>query len=59
MVVNIIGLVFCAVKEQFYTHPIADVDYFHSITIEANKMLMFRLAESQIEVLVHELAAEI
>jgi hypothetical protein len=61
VVVNIVGLVSCAVKDQSDTSPIADVDYFHSITIDparTNNMLMFRLAESQIEVLVHEQVAD-
>jgi len=61
VVVNIVGLVSCAVKEESDTSPIADVDYFHSITIDparTNNLLMFRLAESQIEVLVHEQVAD-
>lgn len=61
VVVNIVGLISCAVKDQLDTSPIAGVDYFHSITIDparTNNMLMFRLAESQIEVLVHEQVAD-
>jgi hypothetical protein len=61
VVVNIVGLISCAVKDQSDTTPLADVDYFHSITIDparTNNMLIFRLAESQIEVLVHEQVAD-
>jgi len=61
VVVNIVGLVSCAVKDQSDTSPIADVDYFHSLTIDTSRthnMLMFRLAESQIDVLVHEQVAD-
>jgi hypothetical protein len=61
VVVNIIGLVSCAVKDQSETSPIADSHYFHNITIDparTNNMLMFRLAESEIEVLVHEQVAD-
>jgi len=61
VVVNIIGLVSCAVKDQSETSPIADSHYFHNITIDStrtNNMLMFRLAESEIEVLVHEQVAD-
>lgn len=49
VVVNIVGLVSCAVKDKSDTSPLADVDYFHGITIDpskTNNLLMFRLAES-------------
>lgn len=60
-VVNIVGRVPCAVLDQSNTSPLADVYYFHDLTIDPSRtqgMLMFRLDESPMIVLVHEKIAE-
>jgi hypothetical protein len=61
VVVNIIGMVSCADLSKSDATPLADVNYFHKLTIDANKTrgaLMFRLAESRIDVIVAEQVAQ-
>lgn len=61
VVVNIIGMVSCADLSKSDATPLADVNYFHKLTIDANKTrggLMFRLAESRIDVIVAEQVAK-
>jgi len=58
--VNIIGRVSCAVMSESQSSPLADVHYFHDLTIDPRKardLLMFRLHESPMLVLVHERVA--
>ena len=58
--VNIIGLVECADVEASKTSELGSSFYFHDLVISPEKagdLLMFRLAESMINVLVHEKVA--
>jgi hypothetical protein len=58
--VNIIGLVECANLEASKTSELGSSFYFHDLVISPEKagdLLMFRLAESMINVLVHEKVA--
>jgi hypothetical protein len=60
LVVNVIGLVSCANLDESATEPLADVYYFHNLVIDPKKtrnMLLFRLAESQMEIIVDEKVA--
>jgi len=60
LAVNIIGMVSCANVEASTTSPLADVYYFHNLVIDPQKvkdLLIFRLAESQINVIIHEKVA--
>jgi hypothetical protein len=62
VVVNIIGMVWCADLSKSDTTPIADVNYFHKLAIDPNKTkgtLMFRLADSRIDVIVAEQVAKL
>jgi hypothetical protein len=57
---NIVGLVSCANLEQSETEPLADLYYFHDLVLDPKKtgdLLMFRLAESLMDVIVHESVA--
>jgi hypothetical protein len=59
-VVNVVGLVACANIEESETEPLADVYYFHNLVIDPKKtrgMLLFRLAESQMEIIIDEKVA--
>jgi hypothetical protein len=61
VVVNIIGMVSCADLSKSDAAILADVKYFHKLTIDPNKTggaLMFRLAESRIDVVVAEQVAK-
>lgn len=61
VVVNVIGMVSCADLSKSDATPLADVNYFHKLAIDANKTrgaLMFRLAESRIDVIVAEQVAK-
>lgn len=61
VVANIVGLVSCANLAESQASPLADVYFFHNLVIDPKKvgdLLMFRLAESQIEVIVHERVAD-
>jgi hypothetical protein len=61
VVVNVIGLVSCANIDESRTEPLADVHYFHDLVIDPTRvgdLLLFRLAESQMEIIVHERVAE-
>jgi hypothetical protein len=58
---NIVGLVSCANVAQSKATPLADVYYFHNLVIDPSKtgdLLLFRLAESQTTIIVHEKVAE-
>lgn len=60
VVANIVGLVSCANLAESDTEALADVYYFHNLIIDpasVGDLLMFRLAESQMEVIVHERVA--
>ncbi len=57
LVVNVIGLVSCAVDEASQSSPLADVKYYFKLIIDparAGNLKMFRLAESRIDVIVSE-----
>jgi hypothetical protein len=59
--VNIVGRIACAAMSKSKTSPLADVSYFHDLTINPRKtrgQLMFRLHESPMLVLVHESVAK-
>ena len=61
LVINVVGLVSCANLERSEAEPLADVYYFHELVIDPGRvgaLLMFRLAESQMETIVHERVAE-
>lgn len=58
--VNVLGLVACADMALSEADPIADVYAFDNLVIDPDKvqdLLMFRLAESQIEIIVEEQVA--
>jgi hypothetical protein len=60
-VVNILGLVACASVEESRTEPLADGYFFHELVLDPAKVgdrLLFRLAESPSEIIVHEQLAE-
>lgn len=60
MVVNVIGLVSAADLAASTTTPLADVKFFHTLVVDekrANGLLMFRLAESRLDVIVEERVA--
>lgn len=57
VVVNIIGLVTCADGEKSESMPFVDGEYFTKLVIDPSQtgeLLMFRLAESKMDVIVHE-----
>ena len=59
-VANVIGLVSCADLDQSESEPLADVHYFHKLIIDPKRthgLLLFRLAESQMEIIVEEKVA--
>lgn len=59
--VNLIGLVSCANVSESETSELGSSYYFHNLVIDPAKtggLLLFRLAESQIDVLVHERVAD-
>ena len=61
VVVNIVGTISCADLSKSDTTPLADVNYFHKLVISPNKtkgVLMFRLADSIIDVIVSEKVAK-
>jgi hypothetical protein len=61
VVANIVGLVACADISGSDATPYADVHYFHSLAINPKKTggaLMFRLAESRIDVIVADQVAK-
>lgn len=61
VVVNVLGMVSCADLSKSDATALADVNYFHKLAIDANKTggaLMFRLAESRIDVIVAEQVAK-
>lgn len=58
---NVVGLVSCARVEESRTSPLADVYYFHDLVIDPSRtgaLRLFRLAESQMEIIVDEKVAE-
>jgi hypothetical protein len=60
-VVNIIGLVSCADLDASRSRPLGDVNFFDQVVLDPSRTsgaLMFRLAESPIEVIVHEKVAD-
>jgi len=61
LVVNVIGIIACANLDESRSHPLGDVHYFEQLVLDqprAAGILMFRLAESPIEVVTHEKIAE-
>lgn len=55
--VNIVGMVSCADIAKSDTSPIGTSHYFHDLVIDESRtqgLLLFRLAESPFEVIVHE-----
>ena len=61
VVVNVVGTVACASVSESDSIPFADRLFFNDLVIDASKtngLLMFRLAESLMDVLVHESVAE-
>ena len=60
--VNIVGLVSCAKMDESEHSPIGNSNYFHELQIDEKKtngQLIFRLAESRFEVIVHEKIAKL
>ena len=60
-VVNVVGLIACANPRKSEATPIADRHYFVSLHIDESKvgdLAMFRLAESQLDIIVSEKVAE-
>ena len=58
--VNVVGLVSCANMDESETEPLADVYFFQNLVIDPKKtgdMLAFRLAESPMEIILHEKVA--
>lgn len=61
LVVNVVGLVACAAVDASDSIPFAGGLFFNNLVIEPKKahgLLMFRLAESKLDVLVHERVAK-
>lgn len=61
LLVNVIGMLSCANVEASTTSPLADVYYFHNLVIDPQKvedLLIFRLAESQMNIIIHEKVAK-
>lgn len=61
VVVNIVGLVACAVQSQSEATALADSQYFFKLKIDplrAGDLPIFRLAESKIDVIVNEVVAQ-
>lgn len=59
--VNVIGLVECADMDKSEHAPLADLYFFHELVIKPEKTLglpLFRLAESPIDIIVHERVAQ-
>lgn len=57
LVVNVIGLVACADGEKSESMPFVDGEYYTKLVIDparTGELLMFRLAESRMDVIVHE-----
>lgn len=57
VVVNVVGRVSCADMSHSDASPLADVHYFHKLTVDPDRvrgLLMFRVDESPMLVLVHE-----
>ena len=62
VVINVVGLVSCAAVDASDSIPFADGLYFNKLVIDpakTNGLLMFRLAESKMDVLIHESVAKI
>ena len=60
-VVNVVGMVSCANLQKSRAHPIAGVYYFEELVIDpaaTDGQLMFRLAESPMEIVVHGRVAD-
>lgn len=60
-VVNVVGLVACANVESSESSPLGGGYYFHNLVIDKEKtrgLLIFRLAESLIDILVDEKVAQ-
>lgn len=60
--VNIIGLVSCADEDTSESTPLATKQFFLKLVIDpsrAHDLLVFRLAESPMEILVHERVAKV
>jgi uncharacterized protein DUF1629 len=58
---NVVGLVSCANVAESKSHPFADVYVFEDLVIDPKKthgLLLFRLAESPTEIIVHETVAK-
>jgi hypothetical protein len=58
--VNVVGLVSCASLSDSETSPIGSSHYFHELVIDESKthgLRLFRLAESFVDILVHESVA--
>lgn len=61
VVVNVVGMVSCANVEASDTTPLAGVNYFHDLVIDPGRtsgLLMFRLAESLMDIIVTEKVAK-
>lgn len=59
--VNVVGMVSCADLDASDTSPLADVNFFHKLVIDPSRtigLLMFRLAESRMDVIVYEKVAK-
>jgi Immunity protein family (Imm11) len=61
LAVNVVGMVSCADMSKSTAKPLADVHFFLKLEIDPGKArdaLMFRLAESPMEIIVHEKTAK-
>jgi hypothetical protein len=61
LVVNVIGLISCANRDESRSHPLGNVQFFEELVLDQPRTagaLMFRLAESPIEIVVHEKVAD-
>lgn len=57
VVVNIIGLVACAAQDHSRSSSLADLQFFHELVLDERQvrgLRIFRLAESQIDIIVDE-----
>lgn len=61
LLVNVIGLISCANREESRSHRLGNVQFFEELVLDQPRTggaLMFRLAESPIEIVVHEKVAD-
>lgn len=60
LVINVLGLVSCAVLKQSEIDPLGELHYFHKLVIDrarTHELLLFRLAEYPPTILIHDRVA--